>query len=220
MEETVSGDRYITLGPSGEQMHTEWTACLQKLRRTVGHGRLFKNWTAHKGHQKTGKILEEVEEAMTKQIQLKVIDRRDFVLGATAAAAVTALLTATPNRAWAGTFDDAIKKLIGDAKPTEGRVSLEMPEIAENGNTVPFGVSVESPMTDKDYVKTVHVFASKNPNPNVISFHFSPLSGKATATSRMRLASTQDVVAIAEMSDGKFFMGKRTVKVTIGGCGG
>ena len=158
---------------------------------------------------------------MTKQTHLKVIDRRDFVLGATAAAAVTALLSGSVDRAWAaGGVDDAIKALIGDAKPTEGKVSLEMPEIAENGNTVPFGVSVESPMTDADYVKVVHVFASKNPNPNVATFHFSPLSGKASATSRMRLASTQDVVAIAEMSDGKFYMGKRTVKVTIGGCGG
>ena len=157
---------------------------------------------------------------MTKQIQLKVIDRRDFVLGASAAAAAAALLTAVPGGAWAVDLDAEIKKVIGDAKPTEGRVTLEMPEIAENGNTVPFGVSVESPMTDKDYVKAVHVFASKNPNPNVATFHFSPLSGKASATSRMRLASTQDVVAIAEMSDGKYYMGKRTVKVTIGGCGG
>ena len=157
---------------------------------------------------------------MTKRIQLKIIDRRDFVLGAAAAAAVTALLSATAGTAWAKGLDEAVMKAIGDAKPTEGRVSLQLPDIAENGNTVPFSVTVESPMTDKDYVKTVHVFASKNPNPNVASFHFSPMSGKASAKSRMRLASTMEVVAIAEMSDGKLFIGKRTVKVTIGGCGG
>lgn len=157
---------------------------------------------------------------MTKRIQLKIIDRRDFVLGAAAAAAVTALLSATAGTAWAKGLDEAVMKAIGDAKPTEGRVSLQLPDIAENGNTVPFSVSVESPMTDKDYVKTVHVFAEKNPSPDVVSFHFSPMSGKATAKSRMRLASTQDVIGIAEMSDGKIYIGKRTVKVTIGGCGG
>lgn len=157
---------------------------------------------------------------MTKRIQLKIIDRRDFVLGAAAAATVTALLSATAGTAWAKGLDEAVMKAIGDAKPTEGRVSLQLPDIAENGNTVPFSVSVESPMTDKDYVKTVHVFAEKNPSPDVVSFHFSPMSGKATAKSRMRLASTQDVIGIAEMSDGKIYIGKRTVKVTIGGCGG
>jgi len=99
-------------------------------------------------------------------------------------------------------------------------VSLELPEIAENGNTVPFGVSVESPMTEKDYVKSVHVFAEKNPNPEVVVFNFTPMSGKASAKSRMRLATTQDVIAIATMSSGALFIGKRTVKVTIGGCGG
>jgi sulfur-oxidizing protein SoxY len=95
-----------------------------------------------------------------------------------------------------------------------------MPEIAENGNTVPFTVAVESPMSDKDYVKTVHVLANGNPQANIAAFNFTPLSGKATLQSRMRLAKTQDVYAVAELSDGKFLMTKRTVKVTIGGCGG
>ncbi len=157
---------------------------------------------------------------MTKRIQLKVIGRRDFVLGASAAAAVTALLSATVDKAWAQKFDQAVMKAIGDAKPAEGRVTLELPEIAENGNTVPFSISVESPMTEKDYVKTVYVFAEKNPNPEVVEFNFSPLSGKASAKSRMRLRTTQDIVAIAAMSGGELFIGKRTVKVTIGGCGG
>jgi sulfur-oxidizing protein SoxY len=160
------------------------------------------------------------EEAMTKRIQLNVIDRRDFVLGASAAAAVTALLSASAGTAWAKSFSEVVKAAVGDAKPTEGKVSLELPEIAENGNTVPFAVSVESPMTDKDYVKSVHVFAEKNPNPEVVVFNFTPMSGKASAKSRMRLATTQDVIAIATMSSGALFIGKRTVKVTIGGCGG
>jgi sulfur-oxidizing protein SoxY len=157
---------------------------------------------------------------MTEKLHLKVIGRRDFVLGASAVAAAAALLPLTADRVWAKQLDEAVKDAIGDAKAVEGKVSLELPEIAENGNTVPFTVSVESPMTDKDYVKAVHVFATKNPQAEVASFHFTPTSGKAEATSRMRLASTQDVVAYAIMSDGKVYMGKRTVKVTIGGCGG
>ena len=160
---------------------------------------------------------------MTDRLHLQVIDRRDFVLGASAAALVSALLPAMSGSAAAEakpTWQDAMKKAIGDAKPAEGKVSLELPEIAENGNTVPFTVSVESPMTDADHVKAVHVFASKNPRPDVASFFFSPKSGKATATTRMRLGTTQDVIAVAEMSDGKFYIGQRTVKVTIGGCGG
>ena len=157
---------------------------------------------------------------MTKRIQLKVIDRRDFVLGASAAAAITALLSVPAGKAWAKEFSEVVKDAIGAGTPTEGKVSLELPEIAENGNTVPFSISVESPMTDKDYVKTVYVFAEKNPNPEVVAFHFSPSSGKASAKSRMRLAATQDVTAIAKMNSGSLYIGKRAVKVTIGGCGG
>lgn len=117
-------------------------------------------------------------------------------------------------------LDAALKSIMGDAKPVEGKITLDMPEIAENGNTVPFTVSVESPMTEKDYVKAIHVLAAGNPQPGVASFQLAPASGRAFASSRMRLAKTQDVVAVAEMSDGRFLVGKRTVKVTIGGCGG
>ncbi len=158
---------------------------------------------------------------MTERIQLKVIDRRDFVLGASAVAALAAFLPLGAGRAEAKvSWQDAMKAVIGDAKPTMGKVALELPEIAENGNTVPFTVSVDSPMTGNDYVKAVHIFATGNPAPDVVSFFFTPASGKAKATSRMRLAKTQDVVAVAEMSNGKVYMGKRSVKVTIGGCGG
>ena len=114
----------------------------------------------------------------------------------------------------------AVKSVLGDAKPEKGRISLELPEIAENGNTVPFSFSIESPMTKADHVKEVHIFASGNPRPDVATFMFSPSSGKASANSRMRLGKTQDIVAIAKMNDGKFYMTRQTVKVTIGGCGG
>jgi sulfur-oxidizing protein SoxY len=117
-------------------------------------------------------------------------------------------------------LEAALKKAIGDAKPAEGRITLTLPEIAENGNTVPFELAVQSPMTDADYVKALHIFAPGNPQPDVATFQFSAISGKAAVSSRMRLAKTQDIYAVAQMSDGKVFMSKRTVKVTIGGCGG
>jgi len=117
-------------------------------------------------------------------------------------------------------WQQALKSLVGDAKPVEGKVTLELPEIAENGNTVPLTVSVQSPMTADDHVKAIHVMATENPQPGVATFRFSALSGKASAASRMRLAKTQEVIALAELSDGKFLIGRRTVKVTIGGCGG
>jgi sulfur-oxidizing protein SoxY len=149
-------------------------------------------------------------------------NRRAFLLTASSAAAVLGLFgAASPVAAQdALALDAAIKKAIGDAKPADGRITLTLPEIAENGNTVPFEFAIDSPMTDADHVKAVHIFAPGNPQPDVASFLFSPASGKAAVSSRMRLGKTQDVVAIAQMSDGKVFIAKRTVKVTIGGCGG
>jgi sulfur-oxidizing protein SoxY len=97
---------------------------------------------------------------------------------------------------------------------------LKAPEIAENGNTVPVTVIVDSPMTEQDYVKAVHVVAEANPAPGVVTLHFRPENGKAEAQFRMRLAQTQNLVAIAEMSDGSLWTATREVKVTIGGCGG
>ena len=114
----------------------------------------------------------------------------------------------------------AIKKLYGDKKPAEGKVKLEMPQIAENGNVVPMTVSIDSPMTDADYVKAVHVFAEGNPLPVVASFYFTAACGKAVCATRIRMATTQNIVAVAETSKGELFTGKTEVKVTIGGCGG
>jgi sulfur-oxidizing protein SoxY len=113
-----------------------------------------------------------------------------------------------------------LKKLYGDKKPAEGKIKLDLPQIAENGLVVPIAVEVESAMTAADHVKSVHVFADGNPLPGIASFHFTPECGKAAASTRMRLAQTQNIVCVAEMSDGKLFMAKAEVKVTIGGCGG
>ena len=113
-----------------------------------------------------------------------------------------------------------IKAYAGDAEIGTGTVTLTAPEIAENGNSVPISISVESPMTEDDYVESVVVYAEGNPLPQVVTFNFSPASGEASASTRMRLAKTQNVVAVAKMSNGSVFSDTRNVKVTIGGCGG
>lgn len=113
-----------------------------------------------------------------------------------------------------------LKKLFADKPMNDGRIKIDIPQIAENGLVVPLNVEVESPMTDADYVKSVHVFGAGNPNPNVLSYNFTPASGKASASTRIRLAQTQNIVVVAEMSDGKLYTAKSQVKVTIGGCGG
>jgi len=159
--------------------------------------------------------IEEMKQAMRQS------DRREFVFGSAAVATIAALAIgdAMAQGATEG-WEETVKKILGGAKPTEGKLTMDLPEIAENGNTVPFTIAADSPMTDKDYVKTVHVIATGNPQPGVATFHFTPQSGKAAVASRMRLARTQDIIALAELSDGKFVQTKRSVKVTIGGCGG
>ena len=153
--------------------------------------------------------------------RIEVLDRRHFLLvsGATTMAALLAL----PKSAGATSEQamEAMKAIVGDAQPADGTmIKLELPEIAENGNTVPIKVSVDSPMTDADHVKAVHLFSEGNPAPDVASYRFTTMSGRAEASSRIRLAKTQNIVAVAEMSDGKLYMTKTQVKVTIGGCGG
>ena len=108
----------------------------------------------------------------------------------------------------------------GGKTPEAGKLSLTAPEIAENGNTVPISVSVDSKMMEGDMVESVIILADGNPNPEVATFNFTAMSGAAAATTRMRLAKTQNVIAVARMADGSVYMDKKEVKVTIGGCGG
>ena len=145
---------------------------------------------------------------------------RRTVLSAGAIAALAATLAPRMALADEKMVADEIKKLYGDKKMDAGKIKLEVPQIAENGLVVPITVDIESPMTDADFVKAVHVFADGNPQPGVVSYVFTPDCGKASASTRMRLAQTQNVVCIAEMSNGALFTAKAEVKVTIGGCGG
>ena len=96
----------------------------------------------------------------------------------------------------------ALKAVVGEATVNKGRIKIELPPLVENGNAVPLGITVESPMTDADHVKAIHVFTEKNPQPNVVSFQLGPRAGTANIQTRMRLADTQIVTAVAEMSDG------------------
>jgi sulfur-oxidizing protein SoxY len=114
----------------------------------------------------------------------------------------------------------AVDRVLAGRTPQEAGVTLRLPAIAENGNTVPMTVVVDSPMTDADHIKAIHVFADKNPTPEVASFHLTPAMGRAQVDTRIRLGVTQDVIAIAETSGGQLLIGRAEVKVTIGGCGG
>lgn len=180
---------------------------------------------------------------MPREPSNQYFDRRQFVAGAAAVgAAMPALLTsgraigqeaatapttpaatspgssaAVPSRA---TFDELYAQLTKGTKPTEGKMRLDVPEIAENGNTVPFLITADSPMTAENHVKSIHLLSTENPQAGVAAFHFSPTSGKAVVSSRMRLSKSQDIVALAELSDGKLWVARTKVTVTIGGCGG
>ena len=138
-----------------------------------------------------------------------------FAAGAAAAAVLPMPAFATPEEA-----DKMLMEFTGGKTPEAGKITLTAPEIAENGNTVPVSVSVDSAMSGDDIVDAVIILAEANPNPAVITIHFTELSGKAEATTRMRLAKTQNVVAVARMKNGAVYMDKKQVKVTIGGCGG
>src|SRR5262245_31928540 len=143
--------------------------------------------------------------------------RQALALGA---GAVGAIAFGAPRALAKNDSEDVIKKFTGGKAPVQGKIKLDLPEIAENGNTVPMTVTVESPMTEQSHVTDVLVLASENPRSGVATFHFTPASGVAEANTRIRLAATQDVIAVAKMNDGSFYTANKQVKVTIGGCGG
>jgi len=150
---------------------------------------------------------------------MSMIFNRREALAIGAGAIGAAMLGSSPALA-KNDSDEVIKKFTGGKTAAQGRVKLDLPEIAENGNTVPMTVMVESPMTEQSHVTEVLVIADGNPRAGVVTFHFSPASGVAEANTRIRLATTQDVIAVAKMNDGTFFTASKQVKVTIGGCGG
>ena len=143
--------------------------------------------------------------------------RRRFLTGAGGLALVT-VLPAPEGRATPDAMKAAIRKAIGDKPLRKGKVTLDVPPIVENGNSVALEVKVDSPMTAGDHVKAIHVFNEKNPQPNIISVKFSPRSGRAQISTRVRLADSQNIIAIAEMNDGTCYSDDVDVVVTIAAC--
>jgi sulfur-oxidizing protein SoxY len=127
-------------------------------------------------------------------------------------------VTLAPAQATPASMTVAMQKILQGAKPTPGRITIDLPPLVENGGTVPMTISVQSPMSVADYVKTIHVFNEKNPQPQVITATLSPRSGRAEIKTRIRLADTQTIYALAQMSDGTWFSAEAHVIVTLAAC--
>ena len=145
------------------------------------------------------------------------VSRRGF-LAASGAVAMITVLPVSPARATPEMLEAAIREVTGGKALNAGKVALDIPPLVENGNAVPMKVAVESPMTQKDHVKAIHVFNEKNPQPYVLNAYIGPRAGKAIVQAHIKLADSQRVVAIAELSDGSFWSASAEVIVTIAAC--
>lgn len=152
--------------------------------------------------------------------QPKNSSRRQFLSLAGSAAVMGAvpIVTVRPAEATPAMLASAIRNVVGTATVQTGKVKIDVPPLVENGNTVPLTVTVTSPMTENDYVKSIHVFNEKNPQPNVGNFYLGPRAGRAQISTRIRLADTQKIVAIARLSDGSFWSVSADVVVTLAAC--
>ena len=146
--------------------------------------------------------------------------RRQFLglAGGAAVLGTVPIVTLRPAEATPATLTAAIRAVAGEAAVRTGKVKLDVPPLVENGNTVPMTVSVSSPMTADDHVKSIHVFNEKNPQPNVGNFHLGPHAGRAQISTRIRLADSQRIVAIARLSDDLFWSATVDVVVTLAAC--
>lgn len=133
------------------------------------------------------------------------------------AAAPCALLV-RPARATPEALQQALRETFGDRAIQRGRVKLELPRLAENGNVVPATVSVESPMTEQDYVRAIHLFSEQNPLPRILEVRLGPHNGRAVVSARIRMATTQQVLAVAEMNDGSLWSTAVDIDVTVSSC--
>ncbi|HEX2353343.1 MAG TPA: SoxY-related AACIE arm protein [Xanthobacteraceae bacterium] len=156
---------------------------------------------------------------MTRADEMSQTTRRRFLVETAALAGAAGLgLDLDPADATPASMQAAIRNVTGEAKLNKGRVKIDVPALIENGNAVPLTVSCESPMTQEDHVKAIHVFTEKNPQPNVIGVHLGPRAGRANVSTRIRLADTQKIVAVAQMSDGSFWSDEVEVIVTLAAC--
>jgi sulfur-oxidizing protein SoxY len=152
--------------------------------------------------------------------ELKNSTRRQFLVSTGSAAVLGAVPMVTPRPAEAtpAMLATAIRDVVGAAVVRSGKVKLDVPPLVENGNTVSLTVSVASPMTESDHVKSIHVFVEKNPQPNVGNFYLGVHAGRAQVSTRIRLADSQKIVAIAKLSDGSFWSASVDVVVTLAAC--
>ncbi len=141
--------------------------------------------------------------------------RRRFIAGTGALALAVAV---RPSAAAPADMEKAIREATGGARLNRGRIKLSVPPLVDNGNSVPLSVAVESPMTAADHVRRIHLFNDRNPQPRIASFHIGPRAGRAAVSTRIRLADTQNVVAVAELSDGTFWTVSVEVIVTLPAC--
>ena len=146
------------------------------------------------------------------------MDRRRFLAGTAAIAGAIVVLPFGPASATPEAMAAAIRRVVGDTPIREGRVSLDLPPLVENGSTVPLVVSVESPMSEADYIKAIHVFNEKNPQPGVFTARLGPRNGRAVVGTRIKLGDSQKIVAIAETSGGQFWSASADVIVTLAAC--
>ncbi|MDB5638663.1 MAG: sulfur oxidation protein SoxY [Bradyrhizobium sp.] len=146
--------------------------------------------------------------------------RRQFLglAGSAAALGAVPIVTLRPAEATPATLAAAIRNVVGEAEVQTGKVKLEIPPLVENGNTVPMTVSVSNPMTPDDHVKSIHVFNEKNPQPNIGNFYLGPHAGRAQISTRIRLADSQKITAIARLSDDSFWSATADVVVTLAAC--
>ena len=146
--------------------------------------------------------------------------RRTFLelAGGAAVASAVPIVTVSPLGATPAMLNSAIRNVVGEAPVRAGKMTLDIPPLVENGNTVPMTVRVASPMTATDYVKSIHVFNEKNPQPNIGNFYLGPHAGRAQVSTRIRLADSQKVVAIARLSDDTFWSVSVDVVVTLAAC--
>ena len=136
----------------------------------------------------------------------------------TAALATAAVWPGAAARATPEAMRQAMREILGEAEARPGKVTLDIPALVENGNAVPLTVSVDSPMSEADHVKAIHIFNERNPQPHVISLALGTRAGRAKVATRIKLADSQQVVAIAEISDGSFWSGSADVIVTLAAC--
>lgn len=161
---------------------------------------------------------------MPDPVDISILSRREFVAAGAAAAAFAPFVARAEDPASGAPapsqkFKDDFARIAGSATPIERKITVDLPETAENGNFVPITIAVDSPMTDADYIKAIHLLSTENPAAHVATFYLSPVNAVARVQSRMRLARTQDVVVLAEQSTGEMLISTTRVKVVIGGCG-